>query len=295
MVIAIAASQAGKVMRHKYGSRLRAGALGALETIMRHTRLARLSYVLGLHGRLRCTQYKVTLPGPALTPLLRIAFASDFHAGVTTDARMFDQCIAMIQRAQPHLLVLGGDYIFGKSDQIDQLTSRLCRVSPALGTYAVWGNHDLWGDQALLRRHLESAGIVVLRNQTVHLPAPYDHVSLFGTDDPWMGCIDSHAFTPLATCARILLTHSPEGITAFAPNDFHLALAGHTHGGQIAWRPGRPLLRSHGPVSAQCQTGRFTIGEQLQLIVGRGVGCSNLPIRIHADPEVIIIDCEFSF
>jgi hypothetical protein len=62
----------------------------------------------------------------------------------------------------------------------------------------------------------------------------------------------------------------------------------HTHGGQIALRDGTPIVCAGGPLSRSHSRGRFEVIGNGPLIVSRGIGCSNLPIRINADPELIV-------
>jgi hypothetical protein len=67
-----------------------------------------------------------------------------------------------------------------------------------------------------------------------------------------------------------------------------VAFAGHTHGGQVALPNGTPVLTAGGPLSRTYSRGRFEVAGTGPLIVSRGIGCSNLPVRINSDPELII-------
>ncbi|USX22438.1 hypothetical protein NHH82_09885 [Oxalobacteraceae bacterium OTU3REALA1] len=67
-----------------------------------------------------------------------------------------------------------------------------------------------------------------------------------------------------------------------------VGFAGHTHGGQIATGEGRPLVMPRGPLSRPFHYGRFPLPGNGELIVSRGVGCSGIPVRINADPELVI-------
>jgi predicted MPP superfamily phosphohydrolase len=251
--------------------------------------VARLSYALGLHGTLQVTRQEVCTAAAAPLPRpLVIAFASDFHAGVTTDPQMFARLMEELARLRPDLLLLGGDFVSTKAQHVDVLTEVLSRCSPPLGKYAVLGNHDLWaGPQHILQR-LGRAGVEVLVNRNVALPAPFGQVSVCGIDDPWVGRVDvARAFSG-AGPLRIFLTHSPDGLYFTRAIRFDIGFAGHTHGGQIAFPDGTPVMAVGGPLSRRYIQGRFEISGNGPLIVSRGVGCSSLPIRINADPELIL-------
>jgi predicted MPP superfamily phosphohydrolase len=251
--------------------------------------VARWSYRCGLQGRLGLTRHDVMLPaGRALPRPLRIAFASDFHAGPTTDPAIFALLFEQIEREQPDVLLLGGDFVSGHANNFAAMAAGLARCHRPLGKFAVMGNHDLWTDDRLLRAMLEEAGAQVLVNRSAILAAPFDTVSLCGMDDPWTGKPDAALTFAGATETRILMIHSPDGLLFARRTPFDVALAGHTHGGQVALPGGRPIIVPDGPLCRQYCYGRFQVEDNGVLLVSRGIGCSTLPIRINAHPELVI-------
>jgi predicted MPP superfamily phosphohydrolase len=275
---------------HRRGQpRLRQLALAAMDAALFDGLLAGWSYRLGLHGRLCVTTHELRVgAGKPLPAPLLLAFASDFHAGPTTHPKMYARLIEELDRLRPDALLLGGDYVSSKASHVDTLLEVLARCAPPLGKYAVLGNHDLWTDQGYIARQLARAGVEVLINRNVSLPPPFEQVSICGIDDPWTGRVDARCAFRGAGSVRILLSHSPDGLTLLNGERFDVAFAGHTHGGQIAYRDGRPIGHVAGRLSRRYSRGRFEIGGNGPLIVSRGVGCSNLPIRINADPELVL-------
>jgi predicted MPP superfamily phosphohydrolase len=87
---------------------------------------------------------------------------------------------------------------------------------------------------------------------------------------------------------RIVLMHSPEGLKSIGGRHFDLALCGHTHGGQIALPWGAPVFVPGGSLNRRYHRGRYEVGgtRPRTLLVSRGVGCSTLPVRLFAAPEV---------
>jgi predicted MPP superfamily phosphohydrolase len=244
-----------------------------------------------LHGTLRVTTHQIQLANDAPLPRpLVIAFASDFHSGPTTHPALFSAVVAEITRRQPDVLLLGGDYVSSKAEHVDSLCENLARCQPPLGKYAVLGNHDLWAEDATITRQLNSCGVEVLVNRNRPLPAPFECISVCGIDDPWTGRADTVAAFRDARPVRIFLSHSPDGLLLLGEQRFDLGFAGHTHGGQIALRDGTPIVSAGGPLARTYGRGRFEIDGHGPMIVSRGVGCSNVPLRINADPEVVI--CE---
>jgi predicted MPP superfamily phosphohydrolase len=264
-----------------------------LKALLLGGRVARLSYRLGGLGRLRVTRHTVALAPLALAALprpLRIGFASDLHAGPTTAAALFDDLRAALERERPDVLLLGGDYVAFDAAHVAGLRAFLQAAQAPLGTYAVIGNHDIWNGRAPVEAALRAAGIEVLVNRSVALPAPFAGVSICGIDDPWTGRPSAaDAFAGAGAAAlRIFLTHSPDGVTLLDGQHYDVAFAGHTHGGQIAAPGGRPLFRPSGPGSRRYSYGPYAIAGNGPLFVSRGVGCSGIPLRINADPELVI-------
>jgi predicted MPP superfamily phosphohydrolase len=255
--------------------------------------VAALSWRLGGHGRLGVARHEVVLePGLApASPLprpLKIAFASDFHAGPTTHPALFDALLAQLRIEQPDVVLLGGDYISFDAANIAQLRSFLEQAKAPLGTYAVLGNHDVWNGRELVTAALAAAGVEVLVNRNVTLPAPFGAVSICGIDDPWTGKPSAEATFAGAGPVRVFLMHSPDGLWQLGSQRFDLGLAGHTHGGQIVRRNGVPLKRPSGPYSREYSHGRYQIPDNGPLFVGRGIGCAGIPLRVRADPELLI-------
>jgi predicted MPP superfamily phosphohydrolase len=260
-----------------------------LDTFLCRGLIAKFCYRLGLHGKLSVTKYTIQLaplrPPPAP---LTIAFLSDFHAGPTTHPQIFRDAIDVIATHKISLLLLGGDFISYKAKYIEELIPMIAEVHAPLGKFAVFGNHDLWVDDAYLYQQLSKAGVTVLINQNAILPEPFSMISVCGTDDPWTGVVDIKQTLKDTEPIRLLLTHAPDGLLFLNGEKFDLAFAGHTHGGQIANKHGQPFMLPHGHLSKQYHHGLFDTPENGQLIVSRGIGCSNLPIRINAAPELVL-------
>ena len=220
-------------------------------------------------------------------PPLRVAFASDFHAGATTSPAVLEAACRALEDLNPDVLLLGGDFVTVRADYIHLLVPLLARVRAPLGKFAVFGNHDLRANRALLARALDTAGVTVLANQTVRLPAPHDDVTIAGLDDPIRGTPRGEILDD-ATAVRIVLMHAPDGLLAVGDRHYDLAVCGHTHGGQIALPGGSMPYLPYGKLSRKYPVGLFRLGPtgNRALLVSRGVGCSTIPIRLHSPAQV---------
>lgn len=241
-----------------------------------------------LAGWTRVRGIDVAIPGCPLPKgkTLKVGFASDLHAGPTTSPRTLDQAFELLARFDPDVLLLGGDFVLFEARHADQLPRRIERVRAPLGRYAVMGNHDLWADDRRIRQVLESAGVELLVNRTVPLAGL--PVSIAGLDDRWTGAPDYRAAETGRKPVHLLLMHSPDHVPHLPPElRFTLALCGHTHGGQISWPGGRPIIPVS-EVSRAYSAGRFDLPGG-PLWVSRGVGNVEVPVRAFAPPDVLCI------
>jgi predicted MPP superfamily phosphohydrolase len=226
---------------------------------------------------------------------LRVAFASDLHIGPTTPVALLERAFDAMAAARPDVLALGGDYVFLEATlERAALLGRLVARVPAAVKVAVLGNHDLWTHHRTLEESLERAGVSVLVNGAVRLcdtelGAAHGDVALVGLDDPWTGVPDRAAALAAAGDApvRLGICHAPEGTTHLA-GEVALLLCGHTHGGHLALPGGTPLIVP-GPLGRTYSSGVFHV-RGTTLIVSRGLGGIELPLRSFAPPDVRIVD-----
>jgi len=142
-----------------------------------------------------------------------------------------------------------------------------------------------------LRALLELYDVQMCENTACALPERPD-IWLVGVDDLVEGEPDlEQALAPVPADATVLLlTHNPD--LAYDPRaqGVALALAGHTHGGQVVL-PWLGAIHTQGTMlSRQHPAGYFDdLPGGGQLIVSRGMGEST-PLRFRCLPEIVIVD-----
>lgn len=255
---------------------------------------ARVVRHLGCQAELKVREHTVVVPLTGSSSPLRVAYASDFHAGPMTDRDIIARACDALSAASPDVLLLGGDFVEHDARQIEWVAPLLGAVRAPAGRYAVLGNHDWWTDARGITVALEQAGIQVLINRNVQLAKPYQDVWICGLDDPWGGRPDPTAALVTALGTRILLMHAPSGLVDVGRTWFDLALCGHTHGGQIALPGGIPIVVPHGPLSRRYARGRHEVGGGRVMIVSCGIGCSGLPLRVFANPDILVCEVRAS-
>lgn len=246
---------------------------------------------IGLQGELRISEHLFRVRRrSARAPELRLAFASDFHAGPTLHRKLLSDTMAALADARADVLLLGGDFVSFHAKYIESLVDGFRSIPAPLGKFAVLGNHDLLGDDEHIVRRLGDAGITVLINSNVRLAAPHDDVWVCGLDDWNEGEPDADAAFRGAAGTRLLLMHQPDGLMVVKEHPFDAAFCGHVHGGQYLKRNREPAIRHKGPISTlYMHGGVFNVGtNHAPVLVSRGIGTSTLPARRHADPQIHI-------
>ncbi len=164
------------------------------------------------------------------------------------------------------------------------LRQRRATILATAGNWEHWGNIS---NEALARSYAR-AGARYLSNQTLTI----DGIAIAATDDSCSGHEDLNAaLSQLAqTSARIFLTHAPgifDSLPAEAPQ-FSLALAGHTHGGQVtAFSRAITTPPGSGSYVHGWYSTRFGAA-----YVSRGVGTSIIPARFFCRPELALFRFE---
>ena len=169
---------------------------------------------------------------------LRIAVIADLHAGAPyIDDRKIERVVATINAGKPDVIVLLGDFVVqgvigGRFKSPERTATLLRSLRAPLGVFAILGNHDGWLDNARVAAALRSAGISVLDDDAVRVRDFW----LIGVSDFWTGRHDvARAMSKVSDDApAILITHNPD-LFPHVPSRVCLTLAGHTHGGQVAF------------------------------------------------------------
>jgi len=242
---------------------------------------------------------------------LRILHLSDLHLCYPETHK-----IAFLQKitAEPYdMVVLTGD-IFENYSGLAYASSLLSR-QPELGAYAVLGNHDyynytmmhkIWGRMMRRFRHpkskrdvtpmidaLAKGGFQVLRNETVDLSSHGVH--LVGIDYPTM---DKEELAALVAQAhpehlRLVLFHMPIHLDRITASGAHLALGGHTHGGQVCL-PGYGAIITDSELPPRQASGLFWHGDTA-FHISRGLGADpRSNIRFFCPPAATVLEIERS-
>jgi predicted MPP superfamily phosphohydrolase len=219
---------------------------------------------------------------------LRVLLLSDIHTGIFLRPPILADIVASLMQSRPDLVAIAGDIVTGHSSEVRPFLEALAPLSRApLGAWYVHGNHDYFGgDPEEIRKDLGSVGITTLTNETVALGHGGGEFVLGAIDDLIFGRPDWPKLLAGQGAPHLLLAHNPDHFYEAESHGVPLTLSGHTHGGQIRFPGGPPIIRH----SRFClDEGVYAFRRSL-LVVSRGLGSVGLPWRWGADPEAIVLE-----
>jgi predicted MPP superfamily phosphohydrolase len=219
-----------------------------------------------------------TMPG--LPAPIRIVHLTDIHASRAVPLEFVRKVVDRINADPPDLAVLTGDYVTEDRSWVEGIGRELGRIRSKSGTYAILGNHDYWTDGPGVSKALEKHGVHHLRNESVKAAG----LRLIGVDDHWTRNDDvNRAMAGVGDDEpKLMLLHSPDLVHQAADAGVHLALAGHTHGGQVRLPFYGALIV---PSAFGFEQGWYRSGDT-RLYVNRGLGTLEMKVRVHCRPEV---------
>ncbi len=243
---------------------------------------------------IRVSRAVLTSPNlPASFDGATMVFAADIHAGPYFGRVRMRSLVDDINALGPDVVILGGDYVGGRMRGKQVFYSEIDRLEAPLGVYAVLGNHDYWEGVTHAREGMADARVTLLVNDSATLTRGAETIRIAGVDDAWMGTADAEAAASGIAESEfaVLVSHTPDYLPDALPGTrevFDLALAGHTHGGQLtAFGMFSPLMPS---AFGQRYKGGWVEESGVPVLVTRGVGSVTVPMRFFAQPEIHVIE-----
>jgi uncharacterized protein len=236
---------------------------------------------------------RVDLPVRGLRPELHGIVAcqiSDFHVDRDEDVARLEQAVKAINRQRPEFVFLTGDYFSGPATMrhyISPFRRALAELNPAVGVFAIPGNHDHWSSISVIQEALQAGGARVLANEHQRVRVRGERLVIVGIDDLWSRRAEpARAFRGvMPEDCTIVLAHNPD--TALYTR--HLApgvmLCGHTHGGVVRIPFYGSVINSILRIGKQYYAGLNRYGE-FYIYTNRGLGTFWLRIRINCRPEI---------
>lgn len=226
------------------------------------------------------TTVRMTVPGGEAG---RFVFMADQHIGAISSPGQWRKVLTVAAEQKPDALLIPGDLIEDFSRHTEPQVAMVREFFPDTTVYITTGNHEFYAGIARFEKLCEKHGFSLLRQDSMKLSPG---LTVAGIDD--LHLIDAAEAVPKGldgvSGPVILLTHRPAAAHRLGNRPMTLAIAGHTHGGQI---PPMTFVVALG--NGGFRSGRYKVGEA-DLYVTTGSGVWGPPMRLLAPPEIVVIE-----
>lgn len=221
---------------------------------------------------------------------LTIVQLTDVHVGNTIGKGFVSECVERINALKPDIVVITGDLVDRKIEDVKDDLSPLKELQTRFGTYFVLGNHEYYHGAEDVANYMPELNVKALLNESVIIKDGDKALNLVGINDLQSISFDTlpidtyKAFENIdKTAPTILLSHQPKSIELVKDKVYDLMLSGHTHGGQIF--PFGFLVMLQQPFLA----GLHAVSTTKQIFVSRGTGYWGPPVRVFAPSEISVL------
>lgn len=219
---------------------------------------------------------------------LKVVHFSDLHYKRIITKKRINKIIDEINLINPDIVVFTGDLIDDDStitdNDIAYLKEILGNINSKYGKYAVLGNHDYSIDINQIREIYNDSDFKLLENT-------YDIIYSKNNQKIYIGGISTGEFNDSTinkllvneNLYRILLLHEPDFIDDAIVLKPNLALAGHSHNGQV----NIPYIKNlFLPVNAKKYYDKYYKVNDTEFYISNGIGVSRYNFRLFNTPSI---------
>ncbi len=220
----------------------------------------------------------------------RILQLSDLH--FTLSEKFLDALLSRLKRISHEMkpcdvAVFTGDYCAKVGHNHAQVLRDMEHVLGVLKipSWGILGNYDFLE----LAPSFEQLGLRMLLNEHDEIKKEEERLFICGVDDPALfqthDLVRARQGISRGECT-ILLAHSPQISKEAVASEYSLMLSGHTHGGQVCFPGGMPVInKTH--ILGSLMRGEWQEGPLLGY-TSPGTGVSQLPVRFNCPGEITI-------
>ncbi|HJU08681.1 MAG TPA: metallophosphoesterase [Rhodanobacteraceae bacterium] len=218
---------------------------------------------------------------------LNIALVSDIHVGLFTRSDKLQQMVDKLNSMHVDLVLFAGDLTYDPPRDLADALAPLKALNKPM--YAVLGNHDVQLPGPPLENRIRAAlagtPVIFIEHRVLDFPK----FRLAGLYDYWTALDDTAFLRALPHDKPLLvLMHQPHSLRELRGADFLLAMAGHTHGGQVAlpWITAMTFKADRDEIYIN---GLYDtpLGK---LFVTPGVGVTGTPVRLNCPPTIDLLE-----
>lgn len=219
---------------------------------------------------------------------VKIVQISDLHG--KTFGRHNRRLIARVAEQNPDFIVVTGDIVHRYNERnIKNALELVAALSKEYPVLFAAGNHELRNvGYDTFKPELEAAGACVLDD----CPRNMLGLTVIGLKSSSLKNDKMFEVDTGGEGYKIALAHYPHFLEKYEKAGYDLVLSGHAHGGQ--WRI--PFIRRGIYAPGQGLFPKYTDGMhtagKTKMIISRGLGNSEFPLRLNNCPELVVINLE---
>lgn len=261
---------------------------------------------------IRVTEYEIETGKQSATfDELNVVLIADLHIGYNAGVKQIEKMVNLVNQQDADIILIAGDIFDNEYEAIEDpsiIANLLGSMESRLGTYAVYGNHDIsekiiggftfnWDDKTKesdirMDELLDNAGITLLSDEAVLID---DGFYIYGRPDyskPGRGIDKRKSPEEIVkglddNKLMIVLEHEPVELSELSESGIDIDLNGHTHDGQFF-----PMnITSRFTWENSC--GMIKKGNMTDVVTS-GVGVFGPNIRIGTKSEICNIRIKFN-
>lgn len=232
----------------------------------------------------------------------RICLVTDFH-----NADNYKKLANTVKKAQPDLIIVGGDLIDMPTEDFSNAVSLMDLLSNICDVYYTYGNHEMWStthndtEVPLIESKLNDVDIEFLNNRVKTIYKGEECINLIGYKDSIYDDADGN-FEPHAredvqrlydtldhNILSIMVFHRAQYFEMLADVGYDVVLSGHLHGGHINIPYVREYILNRHFNSDKYLKGEYHYNDSTMYVCG-GTEISRGILRVFNTPEIVSVE-----
>lgn len=214
----------------------------------------------------------------------KIVLISDIHLGFIRKDIFLKKIIEKIEKEKPDVVFIAGDLINGETFPYRKWLEKFSVLKPQYGILYVEGNHEKYSQEydkfkseiPNYINNITDKKIYINNTQIIGLDYAESQ-----TEEQIENRLTSLSYTKEEP--SIILVHDPKDNKYLSEKEISLSLSGHTHAGQFF--PFTLIVKE----IYRKYTHGLSYTDKTASVTSSGAGTSIIPIRIGANPEIIVI------
>lgn len=247
--------------------------------------------------RLKVEEIRLEKKSSASSPLKIVQF-SDTHLKANFTANDLAKVVDAINLQEADIIIFSGDLYdnYELYNDDSNVIRELKRLDAKLAKIAIWGNRDYGGSASnAYTEIMEQADFNLLKNSELELTTiDNKEILISGLDDSLLGNPEL-VINHIDYDYRILLSHEPDTLDLYIDYNYDLALAAHSHGGQVNI-PYLTFVNEQALASTRLSTkysnGMYELNDEgiRRIYVNSGVGTTHVLARFRTVPQITVFN-----